>query len=361
MLMLHVMIMAGGGGTRFWPRSRVARPKQFLTLAGERTLLQATYDRIEAQVPPQRAWIITGAAYQEETRRELPQIPANQIVGEPCGRDTAPCVGLGAALIARSDPNAVVLILSADHIVEPEREFHRTAQAALQLAEEFPNALITFGVTPDRPETGYGYIQRGDDLGPRQGLAVHRVRKFREKPNLDTAKEYVASGEYYWNSGTFCGRAAVFFDQLRQHKPAIHAAVTRIAESWGTPQQDSVFAREYPNIEKISIDFAVMERAPEVLVMQVPYRWDDVGSWLALERLHPQDAQRNTIQALHSGIDTKNCIIVGDPGKLIATIGVSNLVIVQDSDCLLIADRSQEAAIRKMVEQLRQQGQEKYL
>jgi len=359
--MLHAMIMAGGGGTRFWPRSRVARPKQFLTLAGERTLLQGTYDRIEAQVPPERAWVITGAAYQEETRRELPQIPANQIIGEPCGRDTAPCVGLGAALVAKRDPQAVMLILPADHNIEPEREFGRTLVAAEQLAEEFQNALITFGTTPDRPETGYGYIQRGESIGQRQGIAVHRVAKFREKPKEETAREYLASGEFYWNSGIFCGKAAGFLDQLRQHKPSINAAVTRIAGAWGTPQFEQVFAKEYPNIEKISIDFAVMERAPEVLVMQAPYRWDDVGSWLALERLHPQDDRNNTVQAFHCGIDTNNCVIVGDPGKLIATVGVSNLVIVQDGDCLLIAERGKEGSIRQLVEELRKRGLEKYL
>ncbi|HEV3143392.1 MAG TPA: mannose-1-phosphate guanylyltransferase, partial [Gemmataceae bacterium] len=292
--MLHAMIMAGGGGTRFWPRSRQARPKQFLALAGERTLLQATYERIETAAPPERAWVITGAAYQEETRRQLPQLPANHIVGEPCGRDTAPCVGLGAALIAKNDPQAVMLVLPADHNIEPEREFGRTLHAAEQLAEEFPRALITFGTTPARAETGYGYIQRGEVLGQRQGLKVYRVRKFREKPNEETAKQYFASGDYYWNSGIFCGKAASFLEQLRQQKPAIHAAVSRIAAAWGTTQQNEVFSHEYPNIEKISIDFAVLEHAPEVLVMQAPYRWDDVGSWLALERLHPQDLNHNT-------------------------------------------------------------------
>jgi mannose-1-phosphate guanylyltransferase len=355
------MIMAGGGGTRFWPRSRQARPKQFLKLAGERSLLQATYDRIESAVPPEKTWVITGLAYQEETRRQLPELPANQVVGEPCGRDTAACVGLGAALIFKSDPQAVMIVLPADHDIEPAREFGKSLQVAAQLAEEFSNALITFGTTPTRADTGYGYIQRGEILGQRQGITVHRVQRFREKPNEETARQYFASGEYYWNSGIFCGKAAVFLEQLRKHKPDIHAAVSRIAAAWSTQQQDAIFAKEYRDIEKISIDYAVLERAPEVLVMQAPYRWDDVGSWLALERLHPQDAQHNTIQAEHLGIGTKNCVIVGEPGKLIATLGVSNLVIVQDGDCLLIADRGQEGAIRQVVEQLRKQGMEKYL
>ncbi|HLW63905.1 MAG TPA: mannose-1-phosphate guanylyltransferase [Gemmataceae bacterium] len=359
--MLHAMIMAGGGGTRFWPRSRQARPKQFLTLAGERTLLQATYDRVEMAVPPERAWVITGAAYQEETRRQLPQLPANHIVGEPCGRDTAACVGLGAALIHKSDPHAAMIVLPADHNIEPAQVFGKSLQVAGQLAEEFPNALITFGTKPTRAETGYGYIQRGELLGQRQGLTVHRVQKFREKPNAETARQYFASGAYYWNSGIFCGKAVVFLEQLRKHKPGIHEAVTRIADAWGLSQQDSVFAKEYSDIEKISIDYAVLERAPQVLVMEAPYNWDDVGSWLALERLQPQDAQHNTVQASHIGIDTSQCVIVGEPGKLIATLGISNLVIVQDGDCVLIADRSQEGKIRQLVEQLRKDGLEKYL
>lgn len=359
--MLHALIMAGGGGTRFWPRSRKARPKQFLTMAGDRSLLQSTYDRIEAQVPPERAWVITSAAHRDEAARQLSAIPTHQIIGEPCGRDTAPCVGLGAALIARRDPDAVVLVMPADHVIEPAQEFRRIAHAAAQLAVEHPSALITFGIVPNWASTGYGYIQRGAELGQRLGVAVHRVQQFHEKPKQALAEQYVASGEYYWNAGIFVGRAATFLDQLRQHEPEMFAGLQTIADAWDTPKRDAVLSEVFPTLRKISVDFAVMQKAPEILVMRAPYQWDDVGSWLALDRLHPQDAQRNTVLATHVGVDTTNCVIVGDPGTVIATIGVSDLVIVRDGDCILIAHRDRESDVKQIVEKLGKQGLEKYL
>src|SRR5438105_1362518 len=183
--MLHAMIMAGGGGTRFWPRSRQERPKQFLTLAGDRSLLQLAMDRIEALVPPANSWVITGERYRAETSRQLPALPKDHVIGEPCGRDTAPCVGLGAALIHRRDPAAVMIVTPADHVIEPQQEFRRSAHVAAQMAEEHPAALVTFGIPPTFPSTGYGYIQRGPEVAQRQGISVFRVQKFHEKPTAD--------------------------------------------------------------------------------------------------------------------------------------------------------------------------------
>jgi mannose-1-phosphate guanylyltransferase len=180
--MLHAMIMAGGGGTRFWPRSRQARPKQFLTLGGDRSLLQQALDRIEATIPPERTWVITGEGYRAETRAQSPGLPGDHIVGEPCGRDTAPCVGLGAALIARDDPEAVMLVTPADHVIEPVREFERAAHVARQMAEEHPQSLITFGIPPTFASSGYGYIHRGEQVAQRQGVSVFRAAGFQEKP-----------------------------------------------------------------------------------------------------------------------------------------------------------------------------------
>ena len=359
--MLHAMIMAGGGGTRFWPRSRAKRPKQFLTFSGDRTLLQGTLDRIEAQVPPDRTWVITSTAHRDEALQQLPDVPAAQIVGEPMGRDTAPCIGLGAALIARNDPDATMIVMPADHAIEPAQEFRRAVHAAAQLADEFPDALITFGIRPLGPATGYGYIHRGEPLAQRQGVSAFRVRAFREKPSRDVAQKYVASGEYEWNSGIFVWKARTILAELERLKPGIHAAVLRIAEAWDTPDRDAVFREQYARAEKVSIDFAVMEDASRALVVQAPYQWDDVGSWLALERRNPQDAHGNTLQARHVGQRTTGCVIVADPGMLVATIGVSNLLIIQDGDALLVADRREEAAVKEIVERLKAPGLEKYL
>ncbi|HMF12142.1 MAG TPA: mannose-1-phosphate guanylyltransferase, partial [Gemmataceae bacterium] len=243
--MLHALVMAGGGGTRFWPRSRRKRPKQFLTLTGDRSLLQQAFDRIEPLAPPERTWIITGAAYTDETRSQLPSLQAERVVGEPCGRDTAACIGLGAALIAAEDPQAVMLVTPADHLIEPARELGRAAQVAERMAEEHPAALVTFGIVPTYPATGYGYIQRGGEVASRQGIAVHRVQAFREKPTADTAERFVASGDYFWNSGIFVWKAATILDALRDNQPKLYAAVRRVAESWRTPRRDDVLQSEY--------------------------------------------------------------------------------------------------------------------
>lgn len=362
--MLHAMIMAGGGGTRFWPRSRNRRPKQFLKFSGERTLLQGTFDRTAAQIPVERTWVITSAAHIDEARQQLPEIPKEQIVGEPVGRDTAACVGLGAALIARTDPDATIVVMSADHVIEPTREFQRALHAAEQVADEHPESLLTFGIPPTYPAVGYGYIHRGESLGERQNVPVYRVSQFEEKPDADRAERFVTSGEYYWNSGIFVWKAATILGELKRNKPALHAVVDRIAAAWGTPSAEAYLQSEYETIEKISIDFAVMQdagKAGRVLVLRAPYQWDDVGSWLALERRNPQDAHGNTVQGEHLGINTSHCVVVSDPGHLIATIGVSNLLIVQDGDATLVADRRDEATVKQIVEQLKKTGRDQYL
>jgi mannose-1-phosphate guanylyltransferase len=358
--MLHALIMAGGGGTRFWPRSRQRRPKQFLALGGERTLLQQAGDRIEAQVLPERTWVITAGPYVEETCAQLPDLPADQVVGEPCGRDTAACIGLGAALILRGDPGAVMLVMPADHVIEPVQEFRRAVHVAEQTAEEHPEALITFGIPPTYPATGYGYIHRGAEAARPQGVAVHQVRGFSEKPERDVAERLFVSGEYFWNSGIFVWKAATILKGLRERQPKLASAVLRIAEAWPTLQRDAVLRREYEGLERISIDYAVMEHAREVLAVQAPFRWDDVGSWLALERMHPQDADGNTVLATHCGLDTHGCVLVADAGHLLATVGVRNLLIIQDGNVTLVADRREEGAVKKLVERLKEKGLEKY-
>jgi mannose-1-phosphate guanylyltransferase len=353
--------MAGGGGTRFWPRSRQKRPKQFLTLAGERSLLQQACDRLEALVPAERTWIITGAAHVDETRRQLPHLPSERAIGEPCGRDTAACIGLGAALIAANDPDAVMLVTPADHVIEPVQEFGRAVHVAEQMALEHPRALVTFGITPTFPATGYGYIQCGPELCSRQAVSVFQVQAFREKPTPDLAALFLDSGEYFWNAGIFVWKAATILEALRFNQHHLHAALERIAAAWPTPKREEVLRREYETLDKISIDYAVMEKAKEVLVVQAPFRWDDVGSWLAVERMNPQDADGNTVIGSHAGINTKGCVIAGENDRLITTIGVKDLIIIQDSDAVLIANRNDEGAVKQLVEELKKRGLEKYL
>jgi mannose-1-phosphate guanylyltransferase len=359
--MLHALIMAGGGGTRFWPRSRQKLPKQFLSLVGEGTLIQQAQGRVEAQVPPERTWVITAGPHRDEVIRQLAGIPASRVIGEPLGRDTAACIGLGAALIQREEPDAVMLVMPADHVIEPAQEFRRAIHVAEQLASERGEALITFGIRPTFPATGYGYIHRGAELPGRQGVGAFQVAAFREKPAADLAEQYLASGEYFWNSGIFVWRVQTILAELAQRQPGLHAAVQAIANAWGTSGQDEVFRREYERLDRISIDYAVMEHAPEVVVLHAPFKWDDVGSWLALERHQPQDADGNTVLGHHVGLRTKDCIIAGAPNHLIATVGVDNLLIIQDGDITLVADRRDEAAVKQLVELIKQRGLEAYL
>jgi mannose-1-phosphate guanylyltransferase len=358
--MLHAVIMAGGGGLRFWPRSRQRRPKQFLDLAGPRTLLQQAHDRLEALVNAENLWVVTGRGYLAETAQQLPDVGASRIVGEPTGRDTAPCIGLASAIIARRDPEGIMVVTPADHVIEPVQEFRRAVQGAVRLAEEHLDALITFGITPTFPATGYGYIFRGEPLAGRLGLAVFEVSAFREKPDAKTAEEFLATGAYLWNSGIFIWRAATLLEELRRNRPELHAAVTRLAATYGTPDWQAALEREYPTLEKISIDYAVMEKARRVLVVQAPYVWDDVGSWLALERMHPQDAAGNTVLARHVGVETKHCIIVAAQNHLIATVNVDDLIIIQDGDVTLVAHRDAEAELKQLVSQLGMKGLENY-
>jgi mannose-1-phosphate guanylyltransferase len=291
-------------------------------------------------------------------------LPVENIIGEPEGRDTAPCVGLGAAIIGSIDPDATIAVMPADHAIEPVQEFRRALHAAEQFTADFPDKLITFGIPPTFPSTGYGYIRRGSPAGTRQGVAGAHVVEFKEKPPAEVAESYLASGDYDWNSGIFVWKARTILRELQARKPEIHEVVVRIAAAWGRPEWPEVFRTTYACAEKKSIDKAIMEdagKAGKVLVLNAPYSWDDVGSWLALERGNPQDSQGNTVQALHCGIHTSNCVIVGDADRLIGTYGVSNLLIVQDGNAILVADRRYEDKVKELVDALKASGRGEYI
>src|SRR5438067_1082523 len=233
--MLHAVVMAGGSGTRFWPKSRRHRPKQLLRLYGNATMLEQTVERIAPLVPVERIAIITGADQAEAVRAQLPDLPASNVVAEPCPRDTAACVGLAAEIVARSDPEGTMIVMPADHVIEPGELFRKTARAAVAVIDADPTAFVTFGIRPTRPETGYGYIERGESLGAIDGIALHRVAQFREKPDRATAERFLAEGRFAWNSGIFLWRARAILDALAQHRPALAEALERIGKALGTP------------------------------------------------------------------------------------------------------------------------------
>ncbi len=350
--MLHAVVMAGGSGTRFWPKSRRQTPKQLLRLFGDSTMLQQTIARIAPMVTPDRTLIITGSDQADAVRAQLPDLPPENVVAEPCPRDTAPCVGLAAQIVARKDPGGTMIVMPADHVIQPADTFRTTVRAALAEIDADPTAFVTFGVKPTHPETGYGYIERGDALPSREGISLHRVAQFREKPDRATAEQFVASGRFAWNAGIFLWRARAILDALQAQRPKLAAALDRVGKALGTPKGAAVLAHEFPLMERIPIDKAVMEKAANVRVLEVVYQWSDVGDWRALVPLLPHDEQDNATQGPVIANDTKNSLIVADEGKLIACLGVEDLVVVQSGGATLIARKDQLDKLKALVEKL---------
>ena len=359
--MLHAVIMAGGSGTRFWPKSRRNRPKQLLKLYGDATMLQQTVARIAPMVASEHTLIITGGDQAEAVRAQLTELPPGNVVAEPCPRDTAPCVGLAATIIARIDPEGIMIVMPADHVIHPLDKFLKTVKVAVQVIDDDPTAFVTFGIKPTHAETGYGYIERGESLGAPEGIALNRVAQFREKPDKATADKFLADPRFAWNSGIFLWRARAILDALKKEKPAIAAALERIGAALGTPAEAEVIAREFPLMEKVPIDKAVMEKASNVRVLEVLYEWNDVGDWRALTALQSPDLAGNTVQGPVLALNTSNSIIVSDEGRLIATLGLDDVVIVQSGGATLVARKDQLDKLKGLVEGLNKAGHGSYL
>jgi mannose-1-phosphate guanylyltransferase len=360
--MLHAIVMAGGSGTRFWPASRAALPKQLLPLAGERTLLEDTVARLEGLVPPERVLVVTSARLLDAARRQLPQVPEAGLVGEPCKRDTAPCIGLAALLVSRHDPDATMAVMPSDHVITPAAKFQDAIRQAAALVEAAPGRLVTFGIRPTYPAESFGYIQQGAALAVAPGAApAHVVARFREKPPAQVAAEYLAAGDSLWNAGIFVWKAATILAALRERQPDCLAHLERIAAAWDGPDREAVFAREFAAIKGISIDYAVLEHAADVVVIEAPFTWDDLGGWSAVARQRGVDAEGNTIVGRHLGIDSVRTIVHAAGDHLVVTMGLEDMLVVHTPDATLVADRTREEAVRKVVAELEQRGWQEYL
>lgn len=358
--MLHAIIMAGGSGTRFWPASRKQQPKQLLRLHGDRTMIQSTLDRLESLVPAKRRHVITNRILVDAIADQVPDLPKGNIVGEPCKRDTAPCVGLAAALVSADDADATMLVMPSDHVITDAAAFRDGVQGAMALIEEDPTRIVTFGIRPSYAAESFGYIERGDAIFAK-GVSAFQVRQFREKPDRSTAEQYLRTGGFYWNSGIFMWKASLITEALAAHEPAMHGHLAKIAAVIGQPNYDEVLQSEFTAIEGTSIDYAVLERHPNVVMIEAPFPWDDVGSWQSLSRLHEPDANGNTVVGQHVGIDTSGSIIHAQSGHTVVTIDVKDLVIVQTSGATLVAAKHAEERVREAVEALRESGREDLL
>ncbi|MFQ5616451.1 MAG: sugar phosphate nucleotidyltransferase [Anaerolineales bacterium] len=355
---LYALIMAGGTGSRLWPRSRTTLPKQFLALTGDLTMLQQAQRRLLPLIPPTRTLIATNQSYVEIVARQLPDLPLENILGEPVGRGTAAAIGLTAIHIRRRNPHAIMAILTADHLIKKTETFRQVLRAASHVAGE--DWLVTLGIMPGYPETGYGYVERGDMLGMVGEFEGYRVQRFIEKPDRARAEAYLQSGNYAWNSGMFIWKVSRVLDEMAQHMPELYAGLLAIERAIDTPQVGETLASVFPQLPNQTIDYGIMEKAERVAVLPVDLGWNDVGSWSAVYDVLPRDKKNNVVVGRHLSPDTKNSLIYS-PQRLVATIGLDDVVIVDTEDVLLVCPRSRSQDVRDLVDLLKSNGESNYL
>ncbi|MHB8523916.1 MAG: mannose-1-phosphate guanylyltransferase [Limisphaerales bacterium] len=354
-----VIIMAGGRGERFWPVSREKTPKQLITLLGDRSFLQQTVDRVLPLVPLKNILIITNQVQAPEVRKQLPKLPKENVIAEPCGRDTCAAVTLGAALVGARNPNGVMAVLPADHVIPEGKKFQQVLADAFDLAGR-GQVIVTIGIKPTEPATGYGYIRTGPALPPPHGVKRYRTTFFKaeqfvEKPRYETALEYLTSGQYRWNAGMFIWSFVTITQGLEQHQPEMAAACQRWFKAAGTAKLEKTLAKDYADIKKISIDFALMEQAQNVVVADGDFAWDDLGSWTALARHLKPDAEGNCAVADFIHVDGARNIIFDARTRNrtpIAVVGLRDAILVQTDDATLLAHKSQAQKVKELVKRL---------
>lgn len=368
----HALIIAGGRGKRFWPLSRLHRPKQFLNLTGAQSLLQDTFNRISADFPPERIWVVTLKDYKSSVARELPDIPEENIIEEPVGRNTAAAIGLGALHIRRRCSSAVMAALPADHKIGERSIFIKTLKKGADLAFR-EKALVTIGIPPSYPSTGYGYIKvqgstphfpekvRGKAQSPEDDSQVWEwVEGFTEKPDYQTAKEYVQSGDYFWNSGIFIWEVEEILRQISLFRPGMYKSLMRIEDVIDTGRERRVKEEVYMDIEPISIDYGIMEKADRIVMMHGLFHWDDLGSWSSIRRYLKDSGSGMKVKGRTINVGSHDCLVF-NPEKLVALVGVESLIVVEEGDAILIMDAGKEQEVREVVSTLEKNAWEEYL
>lgn len=352
------VIMAGGKGERFWPKSRSNMPKQFLSLTDDgKTMIQHTVERIRPLAEIEDILVVTNKNYAGLVKEQLPEIPQENVLLEPKARNTAPCIGLAATYIQKKYKDAIMIVLPSDHLIKFNGIFINTLKDAIQVAQQDEN-MVTIGITPNYPETGYGYINFGEQ---KPGATnIYKVERFVEKPNLELAKEYLDSGKYLWNSGMFVWKTSTILKQFEKYIPSIYQGLLNIEEAIGTQREMDTLEKEFSEFTPESIDYGIMEKAESIYTLPGSFGWDDVGSWLALERFNRSNEDGNVVSGNVISIHTKNAIVQGSD-KLIATIGVENIIIVDTPDATLICAKDSTQDVKKVIENLKICNRNQYL
>jgi mannose-1-phosphate guanylyltransferase len=365
------VILAGGSGTRFWPRSRRARAKQVLSLEGGSTMIQQTLERLKTVAGPEDVWVITNGLLRDVIAEQLPEVSAEHILSEPCARNTAPACALAAFLLERTEPETVLGVFPSDHVVANPVRFGEVLSAGIRLAAAGEN-IVVLGVPPTRPETGYGYVERGvviasDDAAQQAGIVTHRVRRFREKPDFHTAEAFLAAGNFVWNGGIFLWSAKTLCQAIREHVSDMVEPLEAIAAAFGTPEFEAVFAAEYPKCENISVDYAVLERRSakgesrsNIYSLPADFGWNDLGSWASLHEHRAEQEEDNVLDGQTTGVVAIQARgnYVYAPGKTVALLGVDGLVVVETEDALLITTKARSQDVSKVVRAIHESGRE---
>lgn len=356
---LYAVIMAGGSGTRLWPRSRKNKPKQLLDIVSSKTMIQETVERLDPLIDGNHMMVVVGESHFKDIDRQLAHIPTENILVEPSGKNTAPCIGLAAIHIKARHDDAVMLVLPSDHLIRKANRFRMIIKAGATVAQREP-ALLTIGIEPAFPETGYGYIHIGEKTFSVQNEDVYRVIGFKEKPTLAVAKRFLKSGDYMWNSGMFIWSVSTILEQIKIHLPDLHEGLMKIEASLGKGSESKVLEKVYDSITSESIDFGVMEKAQDVLLLKGDFGWNDIGSWAAMEQLWPKDRHGNFLNADVVSIESSGNIIHSTK-KLVAVIGLKDIVIIETEDALLVCPKARAPDVRRAVEELKERGLEDYL
>lgn len=345
---ITAVIMAGGKGERFWPKSRESHPKQFLSLTDDKkTMIQKTVSRISPLVQTEDIFIVTNACYRHLVTEQLPDIPPENVLSEPCGRNTAPCIAFAAAVIKKKYGNAVMLVLPSDHLIKYENIYTQILCNAVVTATQ-GNNLVTIGITPAYPETGYGYINFGEQCGN-----AYKVERFVEKPDLKTAEKYLSSGKYLWNSGMFVWQVSAIEERFRKFMPEVYRGAEKIGQAFGTADFEKILETEYNKFPSESIDFGIMEKAENIYTIPASFGWDDVGSWLAVERINKTDDNKNYTEG---DVITENCkhTTVCGGKRLVAAVGVEDIIIVDTDDALLVCSKNSTQDVKKIIARLKE-------